>query len=516
MRAAAALVRDGGRRRGDRASSRACGSRCSRSGRGRRCRRCRRSRSCCRRARRSSIYSFGCWARQTIVALSIVLARCGPTTPSPFAIDELADAAPAPTDVRQPSVRSSCSTARLHRYERRPIGALRAARAPQPPSAGSSSGRRRDGSWGGIQPPWVWSIVGAARARLLRSTIRCSSARSPGLDSFTVEDERRPPDRGVPVARSGTRRSRVIALLDAGLDAGPRGGRARGALARRPRGAACAATGRCGARTRRRAASRSSSRTTTTPTSTTRPSSCCALRRAPDAGCRRGERGLAWSLGMQSRGGGWGAFDVDNTSSLPAKLPFCDFGAVTDPPSADVTAHMVEMLAYEGRRDRDAATRRGIDYLLREQERGRLVVRALGREPRLRHRRRRSRAAPRAGSPTTRACAARSRGSSACRTPTAGSARTCRSYRDPDWRGRGASTASQTAWALLAFHAAGETRPGGRARGRLARRDPAQRRRLGRAVLHGHRLPGRLLPQLPPLPAGVPGDGARPDSGSSG
>ena len=44
---------------------------------------------------------------------------------------------------------------------------------------------------------------------------------------------------------------------------------------------------------------------------------------------------------------GWGAFDVDNDSDLCAALPFCDFGEVTDPPSADVTAHVVEMLAAE-------------------------------------------------------------------------------------------------------------------------------------------------------------------------
>ena len=69
---------------------------------------------------------------------------------------------------------------------------------------------------------------------------------------------------------------------------------------------------------------------------------------------------------MQSRDGGWGAFDADNTSVLVTKLPFCDFGAVTDPPSADVTAHVVEMLATEGvhpeRRER------GVQWLLDHQE----------------------------------------------------------------------------------------------------------------------------------------------------
>ncbi|GAA3209856.1 hypothetical protein GCM10020256_07440 [Streptomyces thermocoprophilus] len=78
-------------------------------------------------------------------------------------------------------------------------------------------------------------------------------------------------------------------------------------------------------------------------------------------------RGVRWNLGMQSRNGAWGAFDVDNTSPFPNRLPFCDFGEVIDPPSADVTAHVVEMLAVEGLAH-DPRTRRGVEWLLAEQE----------------------------------------------------------------------------------------------------------------------------------------------------
>ena len=78
-------------------------------------------------------------------------------------------------------------------------------------------------------------------------------------------------------------------------------------------------------------------------------------------------RGLRWITGMQSADGGWGAFDADNTSTLVTKLPFCDFGAVIDPPSADVTAHVVEALAAEGQAGSRAA-RRGVVWLLRAQE----------------------------------------------------------------------------------------------------------------------------------------------------
>src|SRR6185437_343329 len=79
------------------------------------------------------------------------------------------------------------------------------------------------------------------------------------------------------------------------------------------------------------------------------------------------DRGLAWLTGMQSKDGGWGAFDADNTRKIVKKPPFCDFGEVIDPPSADVTAHVVEAFAAEGRAA-EPAVRRGVVWLLRAQE----------------------------------------------------------------------------------------------------------------------------------------------------
>ena len=55
--------------------------------------------------------------------------------------------------------------------------------------------------------------------------------------------------------------------------------------------------------------------------------------------------GSTWIEGMQSSDGGWAAFDVDNVQTLCRELPFCDFGELIDPPSADVTAHVLEALA---------------------------------------------------------------------------------------------------------------------------------------------------------------------------
>ena len=113
-----------------------------------------------------------------------------------------------------------------------------------------------------------------------------------------------------------------------------------------------------------------------------------------------------------------------------------------------------------------------------------------------------------------RASAARSPGSSATRTRTAAGARTRAPTTTRSGSAAGPSTASQTAWALLALHAAGERSPA-LARGvAWLRRHPARRRRLGRAAVHRHRLPLRLLHQLPPLPADVPDHGARALPGS--
>ncbi len=167
------------------------------------------------------------------------------------------------------------------------------------------------------------------------------------------------------------------------------------------------------------------------------------------------------------------------------------------------------MLGLLGRKA-DPLTRDGVRWLLDNQEAGRLVVRALGRQPRLRHRalscRRWSR--PVSRRPTPRS-GVRSAGSSSTRTPTAAGARTAartttrpgsvaaraRRRRPPGrcWRWRRPASATPSA-----------TRRGVE----LAGREPARGRRLGRAAPHGHGIPVGLLHQVPPLPADLPGDGA--------
>ena len=80
--------------------------------------------------------------------------------------------------------------------------------------------------------------------------------------------------------------------------------------------------------------------------------------------------GVDWLIGMQSRCGGWGAFDKDNDKTLLTKIAFCDFGEAIDPPSADVTAHVVEAFARLGIAREHPSMVRALGYLKREQEPG--------------------------------------------------------------------------------------------------------------------------------------------------
>jgi len=94
-----------------------------------------------------------------------------------------------------------------------------------------------------------------------------------------------------------------------------------------------------------------------------------ALDRAGDPRARPAiERATDWILGMQSSNGGWGAFDAENEYYYLNSIPFADHGALLDPPTVDVTARCLSMLAQLGYPRRHAAVRRGLGFLRREQE----------------------------------------------------------------------------------------------------------------------------------------------------
>ena len=79
-------------------------------------------------------------------------------------------------------------------------------------------------------------------------------------------------------------------------------------------------------------------------------------------------RGREWIEGMQSRDGGWAAFDVNNLEYYLNNIPFSDHGALLDPPTEDVTARCVSMLAQLGETAQSSkAVADGVAYLRRTQ-----------------------------------------------------------------------------------------------------------------------------------------------------
>ena len=80
------------------------------------------------------------------------------------------------------------------------------------------------------------------------------------------------------------------------------------------------------------------------------------------------QRAVRWVLGMQSKGGGWGSFDADNTHYHLNSIPFADHGALLDPPTADVSARCLGMLAQLGHGREHPAVCAAVDFLKREQD----------------------------------------------------------------------------------------------------------------------------------------------------
>ena len=121
------------------------------------------------------------------------------------------------------------------------------------------------------------------------------------------------------------------------------------------------------------AAGRSNTPTRTIPTSTTPPwwRWRWTARRASIAKIDHRAaiaRAQEWILGLQSRNGGWGAFDADNEYYYLNNIPFADHGALLDPPTEDVTARCVSMLAQLGETPQNSpAVAAAVDYLRRTQ-----------------------------------------------------------------------------------------------------------------------------------------------------
>ena len=80
------------------------------------------------------------------------------------------------------------------------------------------------------------------------------------------------------------------------------------------------------------------------------------------------EKACQWIIKMQSKNGGWGAFDKDNTYHYLNNIPFADHGALLDPPTADVSARCVSMLSQIDKQKYTETIKKGINFLKQEQE----------------------------------------------------------------------------------------------------------------------------------------------------
>jgi squalene-hopene/tetraprenyl-beta-curcumene cyclase len=409
-----------------------------------------------------NLADWACWARQTVVPLTVVC-TLRPKRDLGIGVAELRTGRSP-----QSPIRSSMRTAPLlswetafhgldivlRRYQRRPLRSLRT-HAMRRAAEWILARQEADGSWGGIQPPWVYSLLAL---HLLGYSLDHPALRQglAGLDRFLIHEE-----------TAGGRQRRLEAcqspvwdtvlgmqaLRDAELPADhPALRRAadfvlaeeiqvRGDWSVRrpnvPAGGWAFEFDNDGY-----------------PDVDDTAEVLLALRRVdhhePDAVNAAVSRGVRWLIGMQSADGGWGAFDADNTRELVTKLPFCDFGAVIDPPSADVTAPATEALCAVGHQEHPSVYG-GVRWLLDNQEAdgswfGRwganyvygtgAVVPAL----------------VRAGVSPDRHCLRQAvRWLEQHQNDDGGWGEDLRSYDDPSWIGRGASTASQTAWALMAL-----------------------------------------------------------------
>ncbi len=171
---------------------------------------------------------------------------------------------------------------------------------------------------------------------------------------------------------------------------------------------------------------------------------------------RRLNMAVNWILGMQNSDGGWGAFDIDNHYEYLNNIPFADHGALVDPSTADLTGRCIEMLAMLGYDRSFPPIARALEYLKKEQEEygawyGRWGVNyiygtwavlvgagALGEDPHQPYIRKAIDWLKR------------------IQNSDGGWGESCSSYDDPGLHGKGESTASQTAWALLGLMAVGE------------------------------------------------------------
>ncbi len=432
-----------------------------------------------------SVYDLASWARATTVPLTILRTMEVVFPLAVPAADELPLGDPAPS-AGSVGWRLVERAARLYgRLPALPPRRLALGRAER----WILDHQEADGSWAGIQPPWVYGLM-ALRARGLSLDHPAMARGMAALESFGIEDERgfRLQACISPVWDTALA---VWALADAGLGAD------HPAIQRAVEWLLDREVQRKGDWAVRRPGIEpggwpfelyNDQYPDTDDTAVVLCALTAAGHRRHDPG-RIGaamERALTWLLAMQGSDGGYGAFDVDNQRHWVEKLPISDFGEVLDRPSPDVTAHVIEAFVRCGGSDLAPARRRALAWLRRSEEGsgayyGRWGVNYVYGD-----------------AAVATALAANGDLADAERLlrigrwveshsgPDGGFGESVLSYHDPNHIGRGDPTPSQTSWALLsllaAHRGAAAVDPDG---GLLAAAHRAARHLLGRQLEDG-------------------------------
>jgi len=413
-----------------------------------------------------SIYSFGCWARQTIVPLAIVMARKPVVSlPQNARVDELFANGRENADLTVPATKRTgrarfflVADKLLHLHDRLPWKPFRET-AIRKAARWILERQEADGSWGGIQPPWVYSLIAL---QLLGDRLDADGPLAKGFagfygpQGFAIEDGETFHLQSClsPVWDTGLA---MMALEDAGVaPEDPALVRAANWLLDEQIFTGGDWQARCKARPGGWAFEFANDVYPDTDDSAV--VMMALMESGTDSGRRQRaiDRGIEWLVPMQSSNGGWGAFDRNNTQTWTRDIPFADFGEMIDPPSVDVTGHILECLGRLGARVGTRHIDRAVAYLRVEQESDGAWF-------------------GRWGSNLTYGIGSALPGLEAIgedmnspyvrravdwllkhQNEDGGWGEKIEGYYDPLWRGRGPSTASQTGWALLALIAAGE------------------------------------------------------------